>query len=257
MNSLKLLKLSFVLSFQDERVLPPFVGNTIRGALGKALNDNFPAVYDAVFKVKGGESVPNPFVISTPYPGRGSYSYGESLTFNVTLFGSACKYAENIAAAAELMGKGKLAGAMLTQSTIEYYQEWSDAGADAAPPCDRLTLNFITPTELLSSKDPVYEPEFGQLMDRLFGRISTIFDYYGDRELVIPYSLIGKKPFVRAEYDIKKVQINSNQQPIDGFIGTIRYFGDVTRYLPYIDLGSQVHLGKKTTRSCGEFTFDG
>ncbi|MDR0221894.1 MAG: CRISPR system precrRNA processing endoribonuclease RAMP protein Cas6, partial [Lachnospiraceae bacterium] len=42
----------------------------------------------------------------------------------------------------------------------------------------------------------------------------------------------------------------------DGFVGTVSYFGDVTRYLPYIDLGSQIHIGKKTTRACGEYVFE-
>ena len=36
-------------------------------------------------------------------------------------------------------------------------------------------------------------------------------------------------------------------EPVDGILGEARYFGDVTRYLPYIDLGTQLHLGKKTT----------
>ena len=101
----------------------------------------------------------------------------------------------------------------------------------------------------------MYEPDFAVLMDSLLGRIAAICDHYGPSEFVIPYALVAKKPYVNAKYDLKRVQINSNSQPVNGFVGKVTFFGDVTRYLPYIDLGSQLHIGKKTTRSCGEYNF--
>jgi hypothetical protein len=256
MNSIKLLKLRFTLTFTGETHLPPFVGNTLRGALGRALCDNFPVVYEAVFKVAGGESTPNPFTISAPYPGKESYHIGENMDFSLTLFGSACVYEDEIINAAKLMCNGKLSHAKLTATELEYSREWSDAGAESITPCNFLRLQFISPTQILSGKVSVYAPDFGMFIDSLLGRISAITDNYGEKEFTIPYSLIARKPFVRAEYDTKRLLITTNKQPIGGFVGTICYLGDVTRYLPYIDLGSQLHLGKKTTRSCGEYTFE-
>ena len=109
---------------------------------------------------------------------------------------------------------------------------------------------------MLSGKQPVLNPDFATFVDRLFWRISAICDNYGESEFVVPYSLIARKPLVRAEYSLEQVSINSNNQPINGFIGKVSYSGDIVRYLPYIDLGSQMHIGKKTTRSCGEYTFE-
>jgi hypothetical protein len=248
-----LTKLKCSLLFNRDTRLSEFVGNTIRGALGRSLHDNFQNVYDAVFKVTSTESVPNPYVISVSYPSKRTYHTGETLEFSITLFGVACVYSEEITRAVELMNNDKLANTELTKAEYVYASEWSDSGAESIPYCDTLTLNFVTPTELLSKKIPIYEPDFATLTDSLFGRISAIIDNYSEVEFIIPYSLIGRKPLVEAKYEIERVKINSNNHPINGFIGKIHYYGDVTRYLPYIDLGSQLHLGKKTTRSCGEY----
>jgi hypothetical protein len=37
--------------------------------------------------------------------------------------------------------------------------------------------------------------------------------------------------------------------------GEVTYKRYVTRHLPYFDLESQLHIGKKTTRGCGEYWF--
>ena len=154
------------------------------------------------------------------------------------------------------MCNGKLANTALIEARREYSREWSDSNADTIPRSDGLTLNFITPTELLSRKQPVYEPDFSFFADSLFGRISAIIENYSDSDFIVPYSLIAKKPLINAKYDLRRIHINSANDPVNGFVGKIRYTGEVTRYLPYIDLGTQLHLGKKTTRSCGEFTFE-
>jgi hypothetical protein len=255
-NSLRLVKWRFLLTFAEETNMPPFVGNTIRGALGKSLCDNFPAAYNAVFKVSAGGSIPNPFVISAPYPSKEFYQTGESLEFAVTLFGAACGFADDIIGAAKRMSGGKLSGTNLSNVTCEYSREWSDAGVQTIPPYGDITIHFVTPTELLRGKEPVCEPSFGTLIDSLFGRIAGIVDHYGESAFVLPYSLFADKPLVKAEFDLKQVKISLNKQPINGFTGTARYRGDITPYLPYIDLGSQIHIGKKTTRSCGEYIFE-
>lgn len=254
-NSLTLTKISFTLTFTRDTCLPPFFGNTIRGALGQSLYDNYRNVYDAVFKVAECESIPNPFTIGAAFPSQGDYCAGETLVFDVTLFGSACGYDHEIVQAAQKIGKGKLSSATLTEAECEYSCSWSDSGAETIPSCDILTLDFVTPTEILISKQPTYEPSFATFIDSLFGRIAGVIDNYSDGTFMLPYSLVARKPHICAEYDLTRININSNGHPISGFTGRIKYSGDVTRYLPYIDLGSQLHIGKKTTRSCGEYRF--
>jgi hypothetical protein len=255
MNRLKLSKHKFTLRFTANTVLPPFIGNTIRGAFGQSLYDNFPSVCDRVFKTQTADSTPNPFVISAPYPCKKDYKTGDTLDFTMTLFGTACDYKSDMRSAVNLMCNGKLSDSEIIGTEQIYDREWSDSGAESIPHTDVLRLRFLTPTEILTSKEPLAELDFSKYIDSLFGRIAGIIDHYTENEFVVPYALVADKPFVKAEYTLKPVKFQTSGQPINGFIGTIHYFGDITRYLPYIDLGSQIHIGKKTTRSCGEYSY--
>jgi hypothetical protein len=184
------------------------------------------------------------------------YRKDEKLIFYITLIGSACEYSNEIIDAMNFISNGKLGNTELIKSKCIYARQWSDAYAENIPPCGLVTIDFTSPVELLSSKKPIYEPDFSSFIESLFGRISSLCDNYGEKQFVLPYSLFAFKPQIIAEFDIKKVSINSNNHPINGFIGKIHYSGDITRYLPYIDLGSQIHIGKRTTRSCGEYIFE-
>ena len=310
MNLLNIIKYKITLRFTKDTYLLPFVGNTIRGAFGRALSEvcniggggdtggsdkegvgcagssaksgavgsngdgsnidnnadssadtneshnECSDAYSNVFKVSSDASVPNPYAISAPYPSKGKYTAGDELSFNITLFGNAASYTPEILTAAACMCRGKFQNAICHNRSLVYDTEWSDNGADSIPHCDTLIVQFLSPTEILNNKEPVTELSFSAFIDSLFGRIGGIIDNYTDSQFIIPYSLIADKPFVRAEYDLKSINLETNSQPIQSFIGTIRYYGDVTRYLPYIDLGSQLHICKKTTRSCGEYTYE-
>jgi CRISPR-associated Csx2 family protein len=255
-NTLRLTKYNFTLRFTADAELPPFVGNTVRGALGSALDKMGSAAYENVFKIEATESMPNPHTISVRYPSASKYKKDDTLPFSVTLFGVACEYGEDIVAAAKQMCRGKLKDCVVADCGLEFDRVWSDAGAENIPPSDSIKINFVTPTEMLSSKEAISELTFETFIDRLFGRISDIIDNYTDGEFVVPYALTYKKPNVSVEYNLEPTRFKTSGQPINGLIGSVRYSGNITRYLPYIDLGSQLHIGKKTTRACGEYIFE-
>jgi hypothetical protein len=253
MNTLRLAKYNFTLRFDADATLPPFVGNTIRGAIGSALCGLGSPAYGGAFKVEAAESVPNPYAISVPFAPETHYKSGETLGFALTLFGKACDYGEAFIAAANNMCNGRLENCALDSCELEFDRVWSDAGAESIPPADAITVSFVTPTEIQNSRPLITELTFEMFIDSLFGRIGNIIDNYTDGEFVLPYALIMRKPLVAAEYSLKPAIFKTNGQPINGFLGNVTYIGSVTRYLPYIDLGSQLHIGKKTTRACGEY----
>ena len=207
-------------------------------------------------KVKEDESAPNPFVLFTPYPSKGEYKAGDELVFDITLFGIACRFEQQVIDASVLMNQGKLVNTQLIKCEQIYSHEWSDAGAEYIPHCEVLHIHFLTPAAILAEKQAVTQLDFSMFIDRLFWRIGAIIDKYGEDEFVLPYRLVSNKPYVKAECDLRKVSFQTSGQPILAVCGSIRYCGDVTRYLPYIDLGSQLHIGKKTTRSCGAYCFE-
>ena len=269
-NRLHLTKLRFTLRFRADSQLPPFVGNMIRGAFGHALSRQCcewdisrcaacgnvaNCAYGSMFKAQNGESVPNPYVISVPYPGMGHYRDGSTLDFSIVLCGSARRFEADVVCAAKSMCTGSLRNTELADAWREYDREWSDCGAETIEHCDALEVQFVTPTEIRSAGEAIADISFALLVDSLFGRIAGIIDHYTDSEFELPYCLMERKPFIHSECDLRRERFSTSGQPIDGILGTVRYFGDVTRYLPYIDLGSQLHVGKKTTRGCGEYVF--
>ena len=263
-------KIGVTLRFRAGTQLPAFVGNTIRGAFGRALfrdccaydvsrcdvcGEAADCAYGAMFKAQSNESIPNPYIISAPYPSKRYYAAGEELDFGITLCGRACFFEETVLRAVNGMCAGKLQDALVTGAGRVYSREWSDLGAESIAPCDVLTVRFLSPVEMRSFGKPVTEIGFGLMIDGLFGRIAGIIDNYTDNVFVLPYHLLARKPFVQADNRLRRVRFSTSSQPIEGVIGTVRYFGELTQYLPYIDLGTQLHIGKKTTRGCGEYDF--
>ncbi|MDR1482969.1 MAG: hypothetical protein LBI74_10110 [Synergistaceae bacterium] len=270
MNSLMMTKLLFRARFTVDAYLPPFLGNSLRGALGRALVRgncayNEPVcevcpehcVYGEVFKsraqVKSLDSVPNPFVIDVPYPAREQHKAGENLNFSITLFGTAIRHREEISAAAGEMFRGRLKCLRLDEAKEEYGREWSDSGS--LPFSESLKVELLTPLVLLTGKTPVTEIGFDLFADSLFNRAAGIIDVYGGSEFVLPYALTHRKPKIICENNLRVVKIKQENQPIVGLMGTLRFFGDVTRYLPYVGLCSEIHFGKMTTRGCGKFRY--
>ena len=45
--------------------------------------------------------------------------------------------------------------------------------------------------------------------------------------------------------------------PMGGFIGRIRYSGDLTPFLPFIFLGEYLHIGLHTAFGCGQYRLRG
>jgi len=255
-NKLQLTKLKFTLKFNTQTYLPPFIGNTIRGALGHALYKHYPHICESIFKVESIKSIPNPIVISVPYPSNKHYKPGDTLSFYVTLLGSACDFKQDLEDAANFMCEGKLSTAQLINCQQIYNTEWTDEGAESIALCEKLSINFLTPTEIFVNGQLPDKLDFATFIDRIFVRISGVIDNYGEGEFTIPYNLVYNKPHIITECDLHTTHFKTNGQSVTGLLGQVHYYGDVTRYLPYIDLASQIHIGKKTSRACGEYSFE-
>jgi hypothetical protein len=227
--------------------LSEFMGNKLRGALGRQLHGT--PIYDEVFKAEGGANVQQPYVIGVDYPiSRDSHDF----SFYINLFGSAIQYAEQIEQATSSL----LPGYDIT-CTSNKYVVWSDENARSIAPTDKLKITLLTPLQILNAGMLNTEPDFEEFMASIFGRISGIIDNHTDSEFEIPYSMVFRKPRVTAEFDLKATTIKLERPPhILGIMGTITYKGDATRYLPYIDLGTQLHAGKLATRGCGGYVFE-
>jgi hypothetical protein len=273
MNSLKLIKLNFATEATRGAYLPPYLGNTLRGALGQSLyrrncsrsngdcsycSNASGCPYACVFKsqaqVEGLDSVPNPFVISFEWDKKYRYDPGDHLDFSITLFGKACLWKSEIIEAVSEMFQKKLSCLSLVGSDVAFVQEWSDEGE--LPQIEAVSIYLKTPLVFLSSKSLVSEIDFSSFIDSAFGRIAGITDTYGEAEFILPYSMTHRKPKIISENKLETVAIKQEKQPIVGLVGEIRFSGELTRYMPYLDLCSELHMGKMTTRGCGRYEFE-
>ena len=97
----------------------------------------------------------------------------------------------------------------------------------------------------------------GCLGRALLHRNCRLCDLYGEGEFTLPYRLLARKPRIAAQFSTQRVAIPQDHgQRVDGIVGEITYEGEITRYLPYLDLGTKLHIGKKTTRGCGQFEIE-
>ena len=290
MNQLQMVRMDLEAEVLQNVQLPGFLGNVLRGCLGRALlrqncgmgspdcetcSRRGGCVYPNVFKVirstTAFPTMPAPFVIRAPEFGKRQWQAGEALKFSILLFGSAIRWSTEILQAASTIFEGRFAqtqGALRLQAVHDGFTGqsaenelqiavWSDTGAQSIPPVQGVKIRFLSPTQVFQDHFVVEKPEFSLFMDSLFARIAAMVDIYGEEEFVLPYGLVGRKPQVAARVSTQRITIPQDRgQRVDGIIGEIVYEGNVTRYLPYLDLGTQLHIGKKTTRGCGQYEIE-
>ena len=124
-----------------------------------------------------------------------------------------------------------------------------------------ITFNFLTPTRLVVNEDLVVEPEFHHLIRGLLRRISNLsYFHYGERLSIDFKGLIDRasniKVKVRATqwYDWERYSSRQDtRMKLGGFIGKVRFAGDMKEFMRFIKLGEILHVGKGTGFGLGRY----
>lgn len=124
----------------------------------------------------------------------------------------------------------------------------------------RLTVRFVTPTELKNQKWNGGEFAFSSLFARLRDRISTLRMLYGAGPLNMDFQAAGRRAeaieLVRSDFRRASVQRRSSRSgqrhPIGGFIGEAEYQGELGEFMPYLQLGKWVGVGRHTVWGNGQ-----
>ena len=274
MNKLDITRIDVASVFVRDTVLSEFIGNTLRGALGESIirrccktqsaictdcrHSQDCALYrvyktpDNMLGVAG--ATPNPYIINVPYTKKRDYKEGESISFAVLLVGNARRFEQDILAAIENMYCEKLS-ALRQVSAEKSSISWNDEGE--LDSVDSVKLQFLTPThipQVMAERDRT--KFFYPFMDAMFARISLLLDLYGDADFILPYALLYRKPDVKAVCSFESAKIQQEEFNFSGIAGEVSFSGALTKYMPYISLGSIIHIGKMTTRGCGEFRYE-
>ena len=282
MNSLRFLKLKFHVIAKKDYSVRNFIGNKLRGALGRSMVSLYcvynelrcedcemlnSCIYKEVFKpiLSSDEftTQPAPFVLDVSQMDCGFIKEGKKLSFSISIFGERIKYWEEMILSVIDIFKRNTSDFNQSFSVLEVVSEleqkrlwingdflfepqaviWSDRRLEQNSACKKELGLFIEFKSALLTKEDKTCLTFSEFIDMVFYRIASMVDLYEEKELILPYRLLNRKPYVMMECMEK------------GTKGRIVYRGDIMRYLPYIELGRHLHIGKKTTYGFGEYCY--
>lgn len=204
---------------------------------------------------------PRPFVFRASHLDGRTVREGEAFHFDVHLFDvqePAIEYfARSFAGIAREglgPGRGRAELAAVHRSSISVDLE------EVHEAVNRVRIRFLTPTELKSGNEVVERPEFGILFGRLRDRISTLRMLYGAGPLDIDFRSMGERAgAVRiTQCDLEhtgaeRLSSRTGQRhSLGGVVGEVEYAGDLTEFLPYLQLGKWVGVGRHTVWGKGE-----
>lgn len=236
---------------------------------------------------KGRATPPRPFVIDPPHNHKRAFEPGDAIVFTLTLFGEAAAYLPYFVFAfsrLEMMGLGR-ARARFTLCSVkelspravprELYNRRSQTLAQPAPPAAvdawldfaattrrrTLSLQFVTPVRVKAHHHYQSTMPFDTFWNALRRRIDDLFATYGRAPLEIDWSpLYETAPQLQlvssslrwAEFE----RFSHRQQTtmtLGGLIGDVTYRGPLSLFLPWIQLGQIIHIGKNTTFGFGKY----
>ena len=258
-------------------------GNVIRGALGLILRDTAsPSAYARLFEPgsqlgrapSGLGDWPRPFVLRADDLDGRTVPEGGCFCFDVHVFDlrpAVLAYFHEAFAQFGRQGIGPGHGRVNLERT-EQVDLADRAGPVAeAPPLSlslepqreavsRVTLRFVSPTELKSGGTVAERPEFPILFGRLRDRISTLRALYGAGPLEIDFRGMGDRAatvrLTQCEMHWAKVERKSGRtglvHPLGGFMGTAEYEGDLGEFVPWLQAARWVGVGRQTVWGKGD-----
>lgn len=214
---------------------------------------------DATSRMPKGLAIPRPFVIEPPIEHKSHYEPGEAITFGLVLIGKGIDYLPYFVRAFETLGQrgmGASRGKFKIQAVdpvLENAQQVSEG--------DQLTLRFLTPARIVGNGHPVAEIDFPVFFRTLSRRITNLQVFHGAfQEALLPDALLSRAKEIRVVshtlrwFDQERYSRRQNRSiPQGGLVGEIVFEGEMGPFLPYLQLGELVHVGKGATFGMGRY----
>lgn len=235
-------------------------------------------------------SAPHPFVIEPPTDRRRGYKPEDLLTFRLTLIGKAVDYLPYfIYAFDELgkigIGKGKAKyelrdvtcdGTVIYDSTSRTLGSFAseplsidfplyvlnESSAVALTQPEQISISFLTPTRILFNGHLTLDLEFHVFVRNLLRRLALLSYFHCDGD---PAGMDFKGAIEKAKEVHVKVRNlrwfdwerysgrQDTRMKLGGFVGTITFEGLIGPFLPIIQAGEILHVGKGTAFGLGKY----
>jgi CRISPR-associated endoribonuclease Cas6 len=230
-------------------------------------------------------AAPHPFILCPPLESKRRYEAGDIFSFDFTLIGRAIEYLPYFIYTFEELGTiglGKDRGKFKMNSVtvhsgkpdmVEIYDGKSktlksDYSKYLIPNLQSsivnpqsLNLIFMTPTRLSYDESLVHDLEFHILVRNLLRRISLLSYFHCGEELKLDFKgLIDKAKEIKVKksnlkwYDWERLSNRQNTKiKMGGLVGKITFEGELSEFMPLVQLGEYVHLGKSTSFGMGKY----
>lgn len=277
---LRYLPLNITLVSMETAQLPPYLGSTLRGAIGQALHQNIGAfnyLYNNRVTKNNEQDTVNPYIIVPPDIDDNPYEAGEALCFSMLLLGDAAQYVlPVIDALNELKNSGlgvqkhpfKLI--KVTHGTEQRIIWQNDVFYPAAtqsiplpwrtlPNVRQVTMRICTPLRIRRGGEVIGQLDFPTVIRNITRRVEAITQRYGgwtdsgEAERIL--TLSSEVATIQSQLFMKGLERFSNRLgtklDLSGLMGMMRFEGDLTPFVPWLFAAQALHIGRNTTFGMG------
>ena len=278
------LALGVSLTAHDRAELPPYLGSTLRGAIGQALLQTDREACAFLYENSSGDAdivqiIVKPYMIIPPeicMP-QTVVRQGEQLNFEILLIGEAVKYAASLIAALEQIhcfGLGARRYPFYLSEIVNRHEQriiWRkgqhlrSSMKAAIMPCHELTdatgtvIKISTPLRIRHGGRLVENLSFQTLIRNITNRIIALTERYGGwadrKEAEMLQGLAAEVRTVKEELHLEHMKRYSNRSngkmDVSGLMGELEYEGNLTPFVPWLDAAQKLHVGRNTTFGMG------
>jgi hypothetical protein len=238
--------------------------------------------YGYIFETSDNGNIPKPYVIEVPFEDKRGYQKGETLNFSLVLLGKAIDYLPYFIFSFIELGKQGITKQNFKFSLNKVSDSFGNeifkdnkivsngkklTAKDAVESDktkivgDKLNLDFITPLRLTDNGNLVVKPDFEAIVKALTRRINAIAKYHcAIDETVNHLPFIDKAKTIETFFsglNWKDWTRYSNRQKttmeFGGLIGNIVFKGNFEEFIPYLIIGSHIHIGKNCVFGQGKY----
>ena len=239
--------------------------------------------------LRGQPFAPHPFILEPPRTGKLEYAPGDTFACTLILIGEAIHLLPWIVFSFDQIGKRRIGirgerghcrletveslsvhenhqpqtiytakHAMLTDDG--YILGVDDVIETLPDTADQIQLRFLTPTSLKVNGRWTRTLSFELLIRNLLRRIRFLSYFHCGEDLVVDtHGLLAAAASIQQDSHLKMVRKNrfsyrtERSVPMDGFIGSVCFSGDLHPFLPFIYLGESLHIGHHTAFGYGHY----
>ena len=239
--------------------------------------------------LRGQPFAPHPFVLEPPRTGKRDYAPGDTFDCNLILIGEAMNLLPWMVFTFHEMGKRRIGlrgqrgvcqlekveslavqrdhppQTIYTAETETLTDEGlilrlADLMEDTPQAADAIELEFLTPTSIKVNGQWTRNLTFEHLTRNLLRRIRFLSYFHCGEDLDVDApGLIEAACAVRHQFHLRWVRRDRYSHrteaaiPMDGFIGKVRFEGELGPFLPFIRLGEHLHIGHHTAFGYGQY----